>query len=74
MAGYSTGDFGAGSAPTKIPSGAHYPQQAASVGMWANWYDTAGPSAASVNVDGVCTTMTLQRGTQTNGAWSATVP
>ncbi|MFN8641332.1 MAG: hypothetical protein U0802_06615 [Candidatus Binatia bacterium] len=27
--------------------------------MWANWYDTAGPSAANVNVDGVCTPMTL---------------
>jgi uncharacterized protein YkwD len=73
VAGRSTGDFGAGSAPTKIPSGAHYPQQAASVAMWANWYDTAGPSQASVNVDGTCTPMTLQRGTQTNGAWSATV-
>lgn len=73
VAGYSTGDFGGGSAPTKIPSGAHYPQQAASVATWANWYDTAGPSLASVNVDGSCTSMTLQRGTQTNGAWSATV-
>jgi hypothetical protein len=71
VAGYSTGDFGPGSAPAKIPSGAHYPQQAASVAMWANWYDTAGPSLATVNVDGICTPMTLQRGTQTNGAWSA---
>ena len=62
-----------GSAPTKIPSGAHYPQQAATVAAWANWYDTAGPSPAAVNVDGTCTAMTLQRGTQTNGAWSATV-
>jgi uncharacterized protein YkwD len=73
VAGYSTGDFGAGGAPTKIPSGAHYPQQAASVDAWANWYDSAGPSFASVNVDGTCTAMTLRRGTQTNGAWSATV-
>jgi hypothetical protein len=69
----STGDFGGGSAPTKIPSGSHYPRQATSVAAWANWYDTAGPSAASINVDGVCTPMTLQRGSQTNGAWSATV-
>ena len=73
VAGYSTGDFGAGSAPTKIPSGSHYPQQAASVETWANWYDSAGPSSASVNVDGTCTAMTLRRGTATNGAWSATV-
>jgi uncharacterized protein YkwD len=73
VAGYSTGDFGSGSAPTKIPSGAHYPQQAASVQTWANWYDSAGPSLATVNVDGTCTAMTLRRGTPTNGAWSATV-
>lgn len=73
VAGYSTGDFGSGSAPARIPSGAHYPQQAAAVSAWANWYDTAGPSAAAINVDGVCTPMTLQRGTQTNGAWSATL-
>jgi hypothetical protein len=73
VAGYSTGDFGSGSTPTKIASGAHYPQQAASVETWANWYDTAGPSQASVNVDGTCTSMNLQRGTQTNGAWAATV-
>jgi hypothetical protein len=72
VAGYSTGDFGSGSAPTKIPSGAHYPQQAASVQTWANWYDSAGPSLATVNVDGTCTAMTLRRGTPTNGA-SATV-
>ncbi|MEO8603760.1 MAG: dockerin type I domain-containing protein [bacterium] len=73
VAGYSTGDFGAGSAPAKIPSGAHYPQQAASVDAWANWYDTTGPTVAAINVDGVCTAMTLQRGTQTNGAWAATI-
>jgi hypothetical protein len=69
----STGDFGGGSAPAKIPSGSHYPRQAASVEAWANWYDTAGPSVANINVDGVCTAMTLRRGSPTNGAWSATV-
>ncbi len=73
VAGYSTGDFGSGSAPTKIPSGSHYPRQSTSVAAWANWYDAAGPSSAAVNVDGTCTPMTLQRGTQTNGAWSATL-
>jgi uncharacterized protein YkwD len=72
VAGYSTGEFGGGSAPTKIPSGSHYPQQAASVALWANWYDSAGPSVASVNIDGTCTAMTRQRGSATNGAWSAT--
>lgn len=69
-----TMDFGDGSGTSglpKVPSGAHYPRQAASVQFWANWYSTAGgPSAARVNVEGVCTAMSLQRGTATNGAWS----
>lgn len=73
VAGYSTGDFGSGTAPTKIPSAAHYPRQAASVQVWANWYDSVGPQAASVNVDGACTPLSLARGTGTNGAWSATI-
>ena len=73
VAGYSTGEFGAGAAPAKIPSGTHYPLQAATVEAWANWYDSAGPTTASVNVDGVCSSMALRRGTPTNGAWSATV-
>ena len=72
--GPSVGDFGGpGEALAKIPSGAHYPQQAASVEVWANWYDTAAPMRALVDVDGACTPMTRQRGSDTNGAWSATV-
>ena len=74
MAGnYTTADFGAGPASGKIPSGSHYPRQAASVEVWTNWYDAEGPSVAAVNVDGVCHTMSLERGTATNGAWMATV-
>lgn len=71
---YATMDF-AGTASThpKIPSGSHYPQQAASVDAWVNWYDTAAPSVAKINVDGVCTDMTLDRGTSTNGAWHLAV-
>ena len=71
--GYSVGDFGSGAAPAKIPSGSHYPRQSASVEVWANWYDTAGPAVARVNVDGVCTPMTRGRGTVQNGAFSATL-
>jgi hypothetical protein len=71
--GYSSDsvmDFAGSAGDTyKIPSGAHYPQQAASVDVWANWYDSAGPSVAQINVDGVCSSMALQRGTSTNGAW-----
>lgn len=67
-------DFGIGSgSPSKIPSGSHYPRQAASVDVWANWFDAAGPSVAKINVDGTCTDLTLGRGSVTNGAWTATV-
>lgn len=68
----TTGDFGAGGAPYKIPSAAHYPKQAPSVELWANWYDTAAPRSANAVVDGRCISMSLQRGTPRNGAWSAT--
>jgi hypothetical protein len=69
---YYTGDFGGANAPIpKIPSGAHYPQQAASVTFWANWYDGAAPQSASVNVDGVCAPMSLGRGSAANGAYTA---
>ena len=64
--------FGSGSIP-KIPSAAHNPQQAASIDAWANWYDSAGPSIAKLDLDGTCTDMTLSRGVQTNGAWHSTI-
>jgi hypothetical protein len=70
---FTTADFGAGPTPGKIPSGSHYPRQAPSVEMWTNWYDAEGPSVAAVNVGGVCHTMSLERGTAPNGAWTATV-
>lgn len=73
VSGPAVTDFGVGAAPTKIPSGSHYPQQAVSVTAWANWYDTAAPSSALINVDGTCLPMTLGRGTTTNGAYTATV-
>lgn len=69
----AVGDFGGGGAAYKIPSASHYPQQAASVDLWANWYDNAAPRSASAVVDGHCVAMTLKRGTPGNGAWSAPV-
>ncbi len=65
-------DFGGGAEPYKIPSAAHYPKQADSVTLWANWYDTSGPTSANAIVDGKCIALSLQRGTPQNGAWSAT--
>jgi hypothetical protein len=71
---YATGDFVSGfPVPTKLASGSHYPQQASSIDFWANWYDTAGPMSATVVIDGCPRTMTLTRGTVTNGAYKATV-
>jgi len=57
----------------KIPSGSHYPQQAATVDAWVNWHDAAAPSAHTINVDGVCSNLTLARGSATNGAWHAAI-
>ncbi len=49
----TVGDFGTGSVPYKIPSAAHYPQQASSVDLWANWYDSGGPRSANAVLDGL---------------------
>ncbi|HSP15194.1 MAG TPA: CAP domain-containing protein [Thermoanaerobaculia bacterium] len=72
VTGNAVGDFGGGDPPYKIPSAAHYPKQADSVALWANWYDSAAPKSANAVVDGKCSSMSLQRGTPQNGAWSAT--
>jgi hypothetical protein len=69
----ATIDYGVGGTIPKIPSGSHYPRQASSVDVWANWYDASAPSEALVNVDGTCHPLTLLRGTPQNGAWSATI-
>jgi len=66
-------DFGGGGAQYKIPSAAHYPQQAAAVDLWANWYDSAAPRSANAVVDGRCMPMALKRGTPQNGAWTVNV-
>jgi uncharacterized protein YkwD len=72
-AGASVGDFGNGGTLGKIASGSHYPRQAATVDAWANWNDTAGPSVALIDVDGTCSAMTRMRGSDTNGAFHASV-
>lgn len=73
VTGPAVGDFGGGGQPEKLPSGAHYPRQAAAIEMWASWYDAAGPKSAQVSIDGTCQTLTRARGTDQNGAWTATV-
>jgi MYXO-CTERM domain-containing protein len=75
VSGPSVGDFsaGGGPVPARVPSGSHYPRQAATVEAWASWYDTFGPRGAQVVVDGACTPMTRERGDDSNGAWRAMV-
>ena len=68
----AVGDFGGNGVPYRIASGSHYPQQAASVELWANWYDASAPRSAAAVVDGQCISMSLRLGTSKNGAWSAT--
>jgi hypothetical protein len=71
---HAVGDFGRSPGPGgPVPSGAHYPRQADTVEFWANWHAPAGPSAAHVNVDGICTPLALARGGPADGAWSASV-
>lgn len=71
--GISVGNFSSHNTPYPIASGSHYPRTGQSVEAWANWFDTAAPKSATVNLDGACAPMTLTRGTVTNGAWKATL-
>ena len=68
-----TQDFRTVGSPDGLVSGSHYPQTGATLEFRASWYRASGPEAARVNIDGVCTDMTLERGTVTNGAYLATV-
>lgn len=70
---YYTTDFGSGGAPSKVPSGVHYPREGDTVEFWANWYDDAAPDDARVVVGAISHPMARARGTATNGAWRATV-
>jgi MYXO-CTERM domain-containing protein len=73
--GRHVGDFGAPDSGWVHPiaSGSHWPRQATTVELWANWYDTGAPLEALVNVEGTCHPMTLERGTADNGAYRADV-
>lgn len=69
---YGNGDFGFGgtSDDHAIPSGIHYPRTGSSVSVSANWYAEAPPSMTTVNVEGSCHPLTLERGDAQNGAYS----
>lgn len=80
---YWTQDFGGSGTIPKIPSGSHWTATNQvrdpsggdnNVEFWANWYDAAGaPTTATVVLDNVPRTMTLGRGSATNGAYHVTV-
>ena len=73
--GYTVQDFASGNLTEKIPAGAHYPQTGTSIDFRANWYDTAAPNSAMVNLGGACHAMTVERGSGGNATYiySATV-
>jgi len=67
--------FGSGGTLSTIPGGAHHPLSGTSTTsfkFWANYYAAAAPQLATVNIDGTCTTMTVERGTTTTGTYLAT--
>ncbi len=70
---YWTQDFAGGGSPDGLVSGVHYPQTGSAIEFRANWYDSAAPSEAQLNVDGTCHAMTLERGSGTNGTYLASV-
>lgn len=54
-------------------AGSHQPQlSGGSVTFLVNYLDSTAPQSAMLNVEGGCTTMTRQRGVDTNGTWSLT--
>ena len=66
-------DFNSGVAPTgTLLAGAHEPQTTGgTVEFRTNYFDTAAPQQAIVNIDGACLTMTRERGSATNGTYLA---
>jgi len=65
-------DFGCGANPTipKLVAGTNNPQAGSATTFYANWYDTAPPATAVVNVDGTCNAMTVDRGSGGNATYS----
>jgi uncharacterized protein (TIGR03382 family) len=68
-----TQDFGSNGSPDGLVSGVHYPETGSAIEFRANWYRGSAPSSARVNLDGSCHAMSLERGSETNGTYLATV-
>ncbi len=70
---------GGAAAADVLFGGAHYPKSGTtttSFKFWANYAAAAAPQLATVNIDGTCYPMTLERGTATSGTYlvQQTVP
>lgn len=67
---YWTQDFSYSSRYTRrLYSGTHYPKSGTNIEFRANWADTAGPSLATVVIDGIGFEMSIERGSPTNGTY-----
>ncbi len=68
---YVVQDFwGVGDIDQKIPSAAHFPEEGGpTTDFRVNWYDSAPPNEAWVNIDGQCYPMALERGSGDNGTY-----
>ncbi len=68
-------NFGGSGTPSgSVIAGGHFPRIPGTgnlpIEFRVNYYNTAGgPNGARVNIDGECHTMSLERGSQTNGTW-----
>jgi hypothetical protein len=73
---YYTQDFGGGlsRADQPVAMGVHTPKRPSSdVEFLATWKDSSGPGTLWVETDTDCIEMSLEAGTESRGAWSATV-
>ncbi|MFZ5785531.1 MAG: CAP domain-containing protein, partial [Acidobacteriota bacterium] len=64
--------FTGGTAVTGLAGGAHHPKTGSattSFKLWANYTSAGAPQLATVNIDGTCQPMTLERGTGANGTF-----
>jgi len=68
-----TQDFGSAGTPSGIVGGVHYPRTGASIEFRANWYSAAAPRSAQVSVNGICSPLSVERGTAVNGTYLGTV-
>lgn len=68
-----TQDFWSNGTVDGLVGGVHYPQTGSSLDFRANWHRSGAPTTAQVNIDGTCSSMSLERGTAASGTYLANV-